>query len=74
MKRGHIPVRACKGCGKKAPKKSLIRFVTEPGELKNDQNSGYGLYCCPEEACRERLQIRFKKQKLIRADKRRARE
>ena len=58
MKRGHIPVRTCKACGRKAPKTELVRMVLLDGRLSADENrhqTGRGIYCCREKACGERL-------------------
>ncbi len=75
MKRGHMPIRTCKGCGKKALKFELSRFVLEKGYLvKNDQGKGYGFYCCPDGDCRARFYKKLRKQKIVRADKERLRE
>jgi hypothetical protein len=58
MKRGHMPMRTCKVCRRRAPKQELQRWVVEEGCLVADERQlavGYGVYCCREESCRERL-------------------
>jgi predicted RNA-binding protein YlxR (DUF448 family) len=64
MKRGHVPIRTCKSCGKKAPKHALNRFVFEQGSLVgDDQGWGYGFYCCPDTICQAKMYKKLKKQK-----------
>lgn len=58
MKRGHVPMRTCRVCRRRAPKQELQRWVVEEGRLVADERLlavGYGLYCCREGSCRERL-------------------
>jgi predicted RNA-binding protein YlxR (DUF448 family) len=57
---GHIPERRCLGCGTRAPKPSLRRFVVVAGsgghELARDttgRHGGRGLYVCARRACFE---------------------
>lgn len=70
MKRGHVPIRTCKSCGKKAPKRELNRFVLEYGHLVAvNQGRGHGLYCCPDPDCREKIDKKLRKQKKVRTDK-----
>ncbi|MCL7487277.1 MAG: DUF448 domain-containing protein [Desulfobulbaceae bacterium] len=81
MKRGHVPIRTCRSCRRKAPKHELSRFVLEHGRLVDDdqgqgqgQGRGYGFYCCPDTACRTMIYKKLRKQKIVRADKERGRE
>ena len=70
MKRGHVPVRTCLGCRKKAPGHELRRFVLREGRLVEDTTgTGYGLYCCPGEECWTKLLKKLRKQIVVRADK-----
>ena len=50
-----VPVRTCIVCGRKAPKRELIRVVREPtGAVAMDatgRKSGRGAYLCPEDTC-----------------------
>ncbi len=58
MKRGHIPIRTCRGCGRKVSKLELVRLAMVNGALVEDpdQNvAGRGVYCCRSEQCRTRL-------------------
>lgn len=58
MRRGHVPVRTCRGCGRKGPQAELLRFVLVKGALIEDQQAmlaGRGIYCCNHPTCRERL-------------------
>ena len=51
----HVPVRTCAGCGRKAPKSELLRFVARDGALVPDAaGSGRGVYTCRRLACFER--------------------
>ncbi|NOX81367.1 MAG: DUF448 domain-containing protein [Deltaproteobacteria bacterium] len=64
MKRGHIPHRTCKACGRSAPKNELIRLVLRQGEPVEDiaqKALGRGVYCCAETSCRNRLLTNRKK-------------
>lgn len=74
MKRGHVPTRTCKSCGKRTSKDKLNRFVLEQGFLVEGQGDGYGFYCCPETECRIKIEKKLRKQKIVRADKERRRE
>lgn len=57
MKRGHIPVRTCKGCGCKRPQGELRRLTYQQGTLKESvKGIGRAVYCCPAEICMARLQ------------------
>lgn len=61
-----MPIRTCKSCGRKAPKDELNRFVFEQGCLVCDdqhQGGGYGFYCCPDMACRTKIDKKVRKQK-----------
>ncbi|NOQ46380.1 MAG: DUF448 domain-containing protein [Desulfobulbaceae bacterium] len=67
MKRGHLPERTCRGCGRKAPGQELLRLVLAHGELAEDieQNApGRGVYCCKNINCRKRLEKNKKVLKL----------
>ncbi|MCI5147986.1 MAG: DUF448 domain-containing protein [Candidatus Electrothrix sp. MAN1_4] len=58
MKRGYVPIRTCKGCGRTAEKRELIRLVWCEGTLQEDLDgrmSGRGLYSCTNEKCKKRL-------------------
>jgi predicted RNA-binding protein YlxR (DUF448 family) len=66
MKRGHVPFRTCKGCGRRVAKTELIRLVWCEGILKEDLRTvlpGRGVYSCGNEQCRNRL---TKKKKMLR--------
>ena len=55
----HVPERRCLGCGRRAPKSALARFVAVPVEhgardLVRDVTGrvpGRGLYVCPDPGC-----------------------
>jgi len=56
MRRGHVPLRTCRGCGVKQPQQALQRFVYRQGKLVESENAlGRGVYCCRDEACWKRL-------------------
>jgi uncharacterized protein len=51
----HVPTRSCAGCGRRAPKGELVRFVARDGELVPDTvGPGRGVYTCRRLACFER--------------------
>ena len=51
----HVPTRSCAGCGRKAPKGELVRFVARAGALVPDAaGPGRGVYTCRRLACFER--------------------
>jgi uncharacterized protein len=53
------PVRTCAGCGRKAPKAELIRFVARDGALAADPaGEGRGVYTCRRLSCFERARER----------------
>lgn len=65
MKRGHVPVRTCRGCGLQAPQRELVRLVMKKGAVQEDPGrceSGRGVYVCNNELCRTRLE---KNKKLL---------
>ena len=52
----HIPLRTCRGCGARRPKGDLVRMVMGPDGLTPDATApGRGVYCCPDDRCRQRL-------------------
>ena len=70
-----MPIRTCRGCRRKAAKHELSRFVVEQGCLvEKSHEGGYGFYCCPDQTCRDKMQMKLLKQKIVRADKVRGRE
>ncbi|MCI5156912.1 MAG: DUF448 domain-containing protein [Candidatus Electrothrix sp. AUS1_2] len=71
VKRGHVPIRTCRGCGRKAEKSELIRLVWCEDSLQEDSDgrmSGRGVYVCRNKQCRSRL---AKKKKILRRISRR---
>jgi uncharacterized protein len=49
------PVRTCAGCGRKAPKAELVRFVARDGVLTAGRTApGRGVYTCRRLSCYER--------------------
>jgi uncharacterized protein len=51
----HVPIRTCAGCGRKAPKRGLLRFVERDGTLTaSTAGTGRGVYTCRRLACFER--------------------
>ncbi len=49
------PTRTCAGCGRKAPKQELVRFVARDGALTpSQQGAGRGVYTCRRLSCFER--------------------
>lgn len=53
-----MPVRTCRGCGRKVPQAELLRFVLVGAALIEDQQTmlvGRGVYCCNNPTCTKRL-------------------
>jgi uncharacterized protein len=49
------PIRTCAGCGRKAPKAELYRFVEREGVLvRGNGEPGRGVYTCKRLSCFER--------------------
>jgi uncharacterized protein len=49
------PIRTCAGCGRKAPKAELYRFVARAGLLvRGGGEEGRGVYTCKRLSCFER--------------------
>ena len=66
MKRGHVPIRTCRGCGRKAQQVEFVRLVMLDGRMVEDPDRslpGRGVYCCKNEQCRLRLE---KNKKILR--------
>ncbi len=66
MKRGHVPIRTCRGCGKQTSKTELVRLVMVKSALNEDPDQdipGRGVYCCKNNVCRKRLE---KNKKMLR--------
>ncbi|MDR1359753.1 MAG: DUF448 domain-containing protein [Deltaproteobacteria bacterium] len=65
---GHIPLRMCVICRRRAAKNSLARFVLSgeelaPGPDEKQTAPGRGLYVCPQGRCREAFSRRGVKRK-----------
>ncbi len=69
MNRGHVPMRMCVICRRRAPRRELARYVllppgaekSEGATLMPDERqvcSGRGLYVCADENCRTKF-LRF---------------
>ena len=53
------PTRSCAGCGRRAPKAELVRFVARGGELApGAKEPGRGVYTCRRLQCFERAASR----------------
>jgi hypothetical protein len=55
---GHIPLRTCVACGRRAPQRRLLRLAVSRGRVAADPGrrlQGRGAYLCPAPECRERL-------------------
>ena len=62
------PVRRCAGCGRRAPKRELIRFVARDGELTpGAKEPGRGAYTCRRLSCFERAASRRAFNRTLRA-------
>ncbi|MGD0165786.1 MAG: YlxR family protein [Gaiellaceae bacterium] len=50
-----VAIRTCAGCGRKAPKKDLLRFTVATGRLSaGPKSQGRGAYTCRRLSCFER--------------------
>jgi predicted RNA-binding protein YlxR (DUF448 family) len=57
--RAETPIRSCAGCGRKAPKGDLVRFVARDGALvPSEKGAGRGVYTCRRLSCFERAAAR----------------
>jgi len=56
----HVPIRTCAGCGRRAPKRELIRLVARDGVLVEAEPGapGRGVYTCRRLSCFERAASR----------------
>jgi uncharacterized protein len=66
-----VSIRTCTGCGRKAPKVELARFVSEGGTLTTDATGrapGRGAYTCRSAACFERAAARRSFARTLRED------
>jgi len=56
----HVPIRTCAGCGRRAPKGELVRFVARDGALIEAERGapGRGVYTCRRLSCFERAAAR----------------
>jgi uncharacterized protein len=66
---GHVPVRTCAGCGRRAPKAELVRFVARDGALVQGTSGapGRGVYTCRRLSCFERAVARRAFARTLRA-------
>lgn len=58
MKSVHEPIRECISCGRKFPKKSLVRMVKNESGIfvdKSGKQNGRGAYLCSDPACLDKL-------------------
>jgi predicted RNA-binding protein YlxR (DUF448 family) len=55
MKRGHVPLRKCRGCSGSFPKSGLLRFTLGPGGPAAGDGPGRGYYVCTKAACLEKV-------------------
>jgi predicted RNA-binding protein YlxR (DUF448 family) len=59
---GHIPLRTCVVCGRRAPQGQLLRLALEQGRLRPDPRRrlpGRGAYLCPTKTCLQALRTRL---------------
>jgi uncharacterized protein len=62
------PIRTCAGCGRKAPKGELIRFVAREGVLTPGATEpGRGVYTCRRLQCFERAAANRRFARTLRA-------
>ncbi|RUM36826.1 MAG: DUF448 domain-containing protein [Desulfobulbus sp.] len=66
MKKGHVPIRTCRGCGRRVPQAELVRFVVMNGIVWEDGEKtmpGRGVYCCRNAQCQKRFDKKRKMQR-----------
>ncbi|MEZ5099407.1 MAG: YlxR family protein [Thermoleophilia bacterium] len=64
------PVRTCVGCGRRAAKAELVRYVVRSGSLERDPTgsaAGRGAYTCPSAECLEQAVARKRFARSLRA-------
>jgi predicted RNA-binding protein YlxR (DUF448 family) len=54
LKRGHVPLRTCRGCLRRFPRDVLLRFTLGDAGLVAGSGPGRGYYICRNEACAAR--------------------
>jgi uncharacterized protein len=65
----HVPIRTCAGCGRRAPKRELVRLVARDGVLVEAEHGapGRGVYTCRRLSCFERAASRRAFARTLRA-------
>jgi predicted RNA-binding protein YlxR (DUF448 family) len=65
----HVPIRTCAGCGRRAPKRELVRLVARDGVLVEAEPGapGRGVYTCRRLSCFERAAARRAFARTLRA-------
>jgi predicted RNA-binding protein YlxR (DUF448 family) len=70
MKRGHVPIRRCVGCGQRRPAHEMLHFkvVDETVVLvgRNENAPGRGCYACPENKCLEKALVKRRLERALR--------
>ena len=65
---GHIPIRTCLACGKRAPQGELLRLALTDDKVRPDPRRrlpGRGVYLCPAPACLAALKSRPGKSRIL---------
>jgi uncharacterized protein len=68
MKKGHVPIRTCVGCGRKRPAVEMVRIKASNDTIVvahgKDSLPGRGCYLCPAAKC---VEAALKKGRIARA-------
>jgi predicted RNA-binding protein YlxR (DUF448 family) len=51
LRRGHVPLRTCRGCSGRFPRGSLLRFTLGPEGVVAGDGPGRGYYVCRDPGC-----------------------
>lgn len=58
MKRGHVPIRRCIGCGRRRPAHEMLHFKVVDDTValvaQHENTPGRGCYTCPDKKCLEK--------------------
>lgn len=65
MRRGHVPLRTCKGCSGRFPRASLLRLTVGPEGVVTGDGPGRGYYVCRDSGCLKKLLGRWNLSRIL---------